>query len=79
MTTGKQYSPKFKARVAVEALRGKRRWANWVRSSKFIPCRLPNGGRPPWINSPNCSWTDEPERGLMRKVARMHCMKKSAV
>ena len=49
-TTRKQYSPQFKARVAMD----------WDRSSRSTRCRLPSGARRRSINCRSCSLTGGP-------------------
>lgn len=35
-TTRKQYTPNFKARVAIEAIRGEKTLSQWVRSTRCM-------------------------------------------
>jgi transposase len=54
-TTRKTYSPKFKARVAVEALRGDKTLSQLGPSSRFTRFKLPSGESRRWTKCQSSS------------------------
>ncbi len=75
-TTRKQYSPKFKARVAVEAIRREKTLSQLGSQFKVHPIQIANGGRPHWTNSPSCSWTGERAKRAAKQTAT-RCLRRS--
>jgi len=55
-TTRKQYSPKFKAKVAVEAIRGERTLSQLASQYHVHPIQIGSGARRRWDNWRISSW-----------------------
>ncbi len=55
-TTRKQYSPKFKAKVAVEAIRGERTLSQLASQYHVHPVQIGQWRRRRWSNWRNCLW-----------------------
>ena len=68
-TTRKQYSPKFKGRVAVEAIRGEKTLSQLGSQFKVHPIQIAKWRKAALEQIPNCSWTGGPARGGTRKTA----------
>ena len=66
-TTRKQHSPSFKARVAIEAIRGEKTLGQLGSQFKVHPIQIAKWRKSAWSNSRSCSWMDGPERLLRCK------------
>src|ERR1039458_4676406 len=77
-TTRKQYSPKFKARVALEAIRGERTLNQLASQHPCTPCRSATGERQPSSRWRNYLWTAASASRATVRERRKRCSKRLA-
>jgi hypothetical protein len=77
-TTRKRYSAKFKARVALEAIRGEKTLSQLGSQFRCIRCRLRTGGKRPWSNCKSPLWMVVPGKLATMNSTPKHCTSRSA-
>ena len=75
-TTRKQYSPKFKARVAIEAIRGEKTLSQLGSQFKVHPIQIAKWRKSALEQLPELSWTDGRARGERGKRKATHSTKR---
>ena len=75
-TTRKQYSPKFKARVAIEAIRGEKTLSQLGSQFKVHPIQIAKWRKSALEQLPELSWTGGRARAGREKPTATRCTKR---